>query len=205
MTNITELVTQLDQNTTDFDGGHRPASVTESCTGAIPETIMEENEAQRKLSKDISGNVTSTEHEVSVETEPLMTISNDISDTTSPSYLPPYNSIDKYEKQSNVEISDFLLGDSPIPIPTLEREPASRYGSQPQEQKFDFSEKGLELEPMTRQLAEQNEADALKHTTVIGNSKVKPNNPAFDAAIGFLLETKKDKRPVVIKRVKFNN
>lgn len=206
MTNIAELVTEFDPNTSDFGGVSRPASVTEPCTGAIPETIMEENEAyQRRLSKENTANATSKEYEVAVETEPLVTISNDISEKTSPSYLPSYNSIDKYENQSNVEMSDYLLGDSPIPIPILEREPASRYRSQPQEQKFNFSEKDLELEPMTRQFTDQNETEVQKHNTVIGNSKVKPNNPSFDAAIGFLLETKKEKRPLVIKRVKFNN
>ena len=42
-----------------------------------------------------------------------------------------------------------------------------------------------------------------KSSRVIGNSKVKPNNQAFNKAIGFLLETKNEKRQKVIKRVKF--
>ena len=181
----------------------RPTPVTEPCTGAIPETIIEENEAyQRRLSKENAGNMESKVHEVTVETEEkLITISDEV--VSSPVYLPSYNSIDKYEDQSKFKASDFLLDDSPIPIPTLEREPVSRYRNQPQEEQFIFSTDDIELEPMRAQYSDQTERETQKHNTVIGNSKIKPNTPAFDRAIGFLLETKNEKRPKVIKRVKF--
>ena len=61
----------------------------------------------------------------------------------------------------------------------------------------------IEMDSMTVQ-KEFIEPESPKHNTVIGNSKVKPNNPAFDKAIGFLLDSKKEKHPVLIKRVKFN-
>ena len=199
MTNITDLIIQQNQNSSDFGSNSKPTSVTEPCTGAIPETIMEENE--RKLSKGDNILVTSKDLEVSVETEPLMTISNDTSEIANLAYLPSYNSIDKYKTQS-----DFLLDESsPVPIPLLEREPVSRCRSQPITKDFGFRERDMEMESLTEQNKDFIEAgSSQKHNTVIGNSKVKPNNPAFDKAIGFLLDSKKEKHPVLIKRVKFN-
>ena len=162
---------------------------------------MEENE--RRNSKESTGNMMSKTHEVKMETEKLVTISDEVSDVTSPGYLPSYNSIDKYMDQFSIR-TDFILGDSPIPIPTLEREPASRYGNHPQEEEFVFSADELELEPMTSHYSDLTETPgSQKSSTVIGNSKVKPNNQAFNKAIGFLLETKNEKRQKVIKRVKF--
>lgn len=196
MTNVTDMIVQQNQNSPDFSSNSRPISVTEPCTGAIPETIIEENE--RKLSKGDASLVTPKDLEVSVETEPLVTISNDVSEGTSFGYLPSYDNIDKYQTQS-----DYLLGESPVQIPMLEREPVSRCRSQPIEKDFGFRDRNIEMDSVTVQ-SEFIEPESPKHNAVIGNSKVKPNNPAFDKAIGFLLDSKKEKHPVLIKRVKFN-
>ena len=193
------MVVQQNQNSPDFSANSRPMPVTEPCTGAIPETIMEENE--RILSKGDTSLVMPKDLEVSVETEPLVTISNDVSaEVTGFGNLPSYDNIDKYQTQS-----DYLLGESPVQIPVLEREPVSRCRSQPIAKDFGFNDGNIEMDSMSVQ-REFIEPDSPKHNTVtvIGNSKVKPNNPAFDKAIGFLLDSKKEKHPVLIKRVKFN-
>ena len=196
MTNVTDMIIQQNQNSPDFSGNSRPISVTEPVTGAIPETIMEENE--RKLSRGDTSLVTPKDLEVSVETEPLVTISNDVSEMTSFGYLPSYDNIDKYQGQS-----DYQLDESPVQIPVLDREPVSRCRSQPITKDFGFCDGSIEMDSVNVQ-REFIEPESPKHNTVIGNSKVKPNNPAFDKAIGFLLDSKKEKHPVLIKRVKFN-
>ena len=196
MTNVTDMIIQQNQNSPDFSGNSRPISVTEPVTGAIPETIMEENE--RKLSRGDTSLITPKDLEVSVETEPLVTISNDVSEMTSFGCLPSYDNIDKYQGQS-----DYQLDESPVQIPVLDREPVSRCCSQPITKDFGFCDGSIEMDSVNVQ-REFIEPESPKHNTVIGNSKVKPNNPAFDKAIGFLLDSKKEKHPVLIKRVKFN-
>ena len=167
---------------------YRPPSVTESCTNDIPETIIEEAETGLEGGVRRNSNVSRKIETIADIVQSSSESNTSVSDGEVRKIVSLSTEIQRWHNNENISITGSISGSRESQEGTR-----NKVNNEPE-----INLLGDENDPAFQNSLNTNSVNST-------NSKVKPiQGQSFEKAVGFLLESKARRNPMVVKRVKFN-